>query len=65
MVRNYEEKKTNVFPTSPSSMAQLHSFQCIDFQRIETLRINSDMQLDLIKTSLNACFPHADKKKSL
>lgn len=26
MVRNYEEKKTNVFPTSPSSMAQLHSF---------------------------------------
>lgn len=26
MVRNYEEKKPNVFPTSPSSMAQLHSF---------------------------------------
>lgn len=25
MVRNYE-KKPNVFPTSPSSMAQLHSF---------------------------------------
>lgn len=26
MVRNYEEKKPNVFPTSPSSTAQLHSF---------------------------------------